>query len=89
MSNLSVFAIYDSKAQYFMKPFNLRNKGEAIRGFSDIANDSNTVVGKHPEDFVLFHLGYFDEVKGIFENLTAPESLGIAQEFVKPEEADK
>lgn len=87
MSKLGVFAIYDSKAQFFMKPFNVRNKGEAIRGFADLANDQNTVVGKHPEDFGLFELGSFDEEKGLFDNKTAPESLGLAQEFVKPKEA--
>lgn len=81
--NNPVFAVYDSKAKYFRNPFIMRTKGEAIRAFTDIANDEKSEINKHAEDFTLFHLGSFDEEKGIYENLTSPNSLGIAVEFKK------
>jgi len=81
--NNQVFAVYDSKAKYFRNPFIMRTKGEAIRAFTDIANDDASEISKHAEDFTLFHLGTFNEEKGCYENLTSPNSLGIAVEFKK------
>jgi len=76
-----MFAIYDTKAGYYKNPFMLRSKGEAIRGFTDLANDLNTEIGRHPEDFCLFVLGEFDSDKGEFKNRIAPESLGLALDY--------
>jgi len=78
-----VFAIYDSKAKYYKHPFLMKSKGEVLRGFIDLANDEKTEIGKHPEDFVLFYIGTFDEVSGRYEMLDAKESLGTAIEFKK------
>ncbi len=89
MDNQIVFSLFDSKALYFLKPFNLRNKGEALRMFADIANDTKTPVGLHPEDYTLFELGTFNEQKGTYTNLKTPQSLGIAQEFVKIKKEEK
>lgn len=81
MLEYQMFSIYDSKAEVFKQPFMLRTKGEAIRGFTDLANDEKTEIGKHPEDFTLFHLGSYDMVSGKFANLVTPLSLGVAIEF--------
>lgn len=81
---MQVFAIYDTKAGYYKQPFMMRSTGEAIRGFTDIANDNQTEIGKHPEDFGLFHLAEFDSDKGTYENKSVPVSLGLAMEYVKP-----
>lgn len=81
MAKKFVFAVYDSKAEVYMNPFLMLSKGEAIRGFIDLANDEKTVVCKHPEDFSLFHLGYFDDSRGVYENTKVPLSLGSAHEF--------
>lgn len=86
MENKLVFAVFDVKAGYYKNPFMLKTKGEALRGFSDVANDKETEIGKHPEDFCLFLLSTFDEVKGTYKNESAPVSLGMAIEFVKPKE---
>jgi len=81
MDNL-VFAVFDTKAGYYRQPFILRSKGEAIRAFIDICNDSKTELGRYPQDFVLFYLGKFDSDKGVFINNVAPESLGVGTEFI-------
>lgn len=77
-----VFAVYDSKAGYFKTPFIMQTKGEAVRSWSDVANDKSTEIGKHPEDFTLFHIAGFDEESGKYENLLTPESCGLAVEYV-------
>lgn len=78
-----MFSLFDSKAQSFGQPFFFRNRGEALRAFTDLANDKKAMVGLHPEDFCLFALGEFDDQTGKFVVLKAPESMGLAQEFVK------
>lgn len=78
-----VFAVYDSKAEAFMAPFTFQTKGQAVRGFSDVASDPKTMIGKHPLDFALFELGEFDDSKGVYTNLKAPVNMGLATEFVK------
>lgn len=78
-----IFSVFDSKVGYYLKPFDMRSKGEALRAFVDLVNDKNTAVGKHPEDYVLFHLGSFNELDGKFVNLNCPVSLGVGTEFIK------
>lgn len=76
-----VFAVYDAKAENFGMPIYMHNKGEALRAFTDQANDGQSMISKHPEDFTLFHLGEFESSTGIHVPLTTPASLGLAIEF--------
>lgn len=80
-----IYAIYDSKVNSYGTPFFLRTKGEALRGWIDAINDprQETDLAKHPEDFTLMELGEYDETSGVFENHTAPISLGVGLEFKK------
>lgn len=81
-----IFCIYDSKAGYYRNPFIMTTKGEALRGFEDIANDNKTEIGRHPEDFVLFCIGFYDRKTGNIDVKKEKEALGIAIEFVKKNE---
>jgi hypothetical protein len=63
---LLVFSVYDAAVGAFMSPFYARAKGEALRMFTDLANDASTNVGKHPADFVLMEVGEFDDRSGAF-----------------------
>lgn len=81
MAKLKVFAVYDSKMEAYARPFNMLTVGQATRAFADVVNDANTEISKHPEDFTLFLLGEYDEQKGYYENLPAPQALGQALEY--------
>lgn len=61
---LEIYTIYDSKAEQYGRPFYQQNHAEAIRSVTDLVNDPNTTVGRHPEDFTLFHIGEFDGDNG-------------------------
>lgn len=78
-----VFSIYDSKAEIYNKPFIMATKGQAIRGFADLANDENIDIGKHPQDFTLFEIGEYDDERGIYTMHEAKQNLGVAIEFKK------
>lgn len=77
-----LYTVFDMKAKFYMPPFNSRNDAEAIRMFSDTANDLDTGIGRHPEDYILYSIGRYDDQTGKIE----PEghiALAKAVELVK------
>lgn len=57
-----IYCIYDKKANAFTNdPFMVDFKGQAMRGFADLANSRDNDIGKHPEDYSLFYLGTFNK----------------------------
>jgi len=78
---LGVFTIRDSAAEAFLRPFFAQSKGAAIRSFSDEVNGGDTPIAAHPDDYTLFELGTFDELKGEFE-IHEPRTLGLGSTFV-------
>ncbi len=78
-----VFAVYDSKAEYYKNPFMLTTVGEALRMFGDIVNDGRSEINLHPEDYTLMQIAEYDEIKGEYKNIPANISLGTGIEFKK------
>lgn len=76
------FSIYDAKAKFYQRPFLAPSTGEAIRAFIDSVNDSRYSMSKHPEDFILFEVGTFDDLSGEV-HATMHTSLGKGIDFVK------
>lgn len=87
MAILKVYSVYDSKIQAYAQPFFMRTRGEAIRGWTDVANDSSTNMYKYAEDYSLMELGEYDESTGVFQNHSAPQNLGIASQYRKNDTA--
>lgn len=74
---LQVVAIKDEKSEAYGTPNFVTAVGVAVRGFSDEINrpaDDN-VLYRHPDDFVLYHLGEYDDKYALFEQLGIPEVL--------------
>lgn len=76
-----IFSVYDSKAENFHTPMFVPTKGIATRSFTDVANNPESEIYRHPEDYTLFLIGEFDSSNGLVTPLTTPESLGLAVEF--------
>ena len=72
---LKAFCIFDAAAAAAMRPFFAHNAGAAIREFTDIVNNPEHPIGRHPEDYTLFAIGEFDERNGVLTGST-PASLG-------------
>lgn len=84
MSKVCVCTVKDTKAEAYFTPIFVRSTGEAIRSFSDEANNKDqSMIGKHPEDYVLFYLGKYDETEGTFELEAAPKALARAIDLVR------
>lgn len=78
---LIMVAIHDSKSEMFGRPLFVRAFGEAERSFSDVVNDGTSDYAKHPGDFTLFHVGFFDDASGQVQPLPSPVSLGAGVTF--------
>lgn len=61
---LRCYSVFDRKALQYFPPFHSSTDGAAVRSFGDLANDPATNVGRHPNDFVLFYVGEYDDQKG-------------------------
>lgn len=80
---LHVCAVFDSASQLFGRPFFVQSKGVAIRSFRDevMRVDAGNDLNKHPDDFTLYYLGFFDDSMGSFDTGT-PEVLMRAKDVV-------
>lgn len=64
----AVCAVFDSAIASYGQPFFVPHVGAALRSFVDEVNRKaqDNQLNAHPEDFVLFHLAYFDDETGEF-----------------------
>lgn len=81
MRSLQCFAVYDVKAEAYLRPFFSETRGLAVRSFGDVVNDPSHEFCKHAEDYTLFAVGIFDTEKGSF--VSKVESLGNALTFMR------
>jgi hypothetical protein len=77
---LKAFGIFDTKANLYNTPFFMNTRGEALRAFKDLANNRETTIGRHPEDYRLDVIGEFDNETGAFEE--SQDHLGFGIDYV-------
>jgi len=82
MSIKKIYTILDTKAGAYLPPFYLRSNGEALRAFIDEVLNRDSQLGKHPEDYVLFEVGTFDEVRGTIDLLEPYNALARGTDFL-------
>lgn len=70
-----VFSIRDAKAEIFNPPFYKRTHGEAERDFRSLTTDPKSNVSMYPEDYDLYFIGEYDDVKGTFQSLETPQHI--------------
>lgn len=80
---IKIFAVLDTKTGIYSHPMFMHTTGAMMRAWVDTVNDPKSSMNKHPEDYVLFELGEYDDAHGRFLNNEAPVSLGVAAEVVR------
>lgn len=78
---LKVFAVRDLKANAFLQPFVSNSNGAAMRTFGDACGEPQSVFYKHPEDFMLFEIGSYDDNAGLLDPLIPVKLLCGASDF--------
>lgn len=69
------FSIRDSKSEIFSTPFLQHSHAEAERTLAHLSQDKNSQISQFPEDFDLYFLGTFDDVKGTAVFLDSPQHV--------------
>lgn len=82
MAKLVVCSVRDRAVDAFMRPFTVPTIGMAVRSFQDEVNKSDNPMNKHPEDYELHKLGFFDEESGEFVN--EKQMLAVAKDYLTP-----
>ena len=77
-----LFSVRDTVASQYLPPFPAPVRGVAIRLFGDAIKDANGPISKHPGDYELVFLGFFDDESGAFEEAPT-EVLSRGQDFVE------
>lgn len=76
-----ICAVRDSALAAFMQPFFVPALGVASRSFADEVNRQESPMFQHPEDYVLYELGTFDEDSGRFDLLPDPRQVARASDL--------
>jgi hypothetical protein len=76
---LIAYSLYDEKALNFSAPFFVPAEGVALRSVADLGNDLNTTVGRHPRDYVLYEVGWFDDARGTLEPMVPRQVIRVAE----------
>lgn len=78
------YTIRDSKAGiYDERIFSCHTPGEAERIFHQLVNDTNTHIGKYPDDYDLYHIGEFNMETGKFRSTDTPMHIVKGVQLVK------
>lgn len=83
MIKVTMFTIYDSKAETYSEPFGAQNSASATRSWTQAVNDGKCIYSKNPEDFTLFECGVFDCTTGVFTPHKALKSIVCALNLVQ------
>ena len=78
-----VVAVRDVKLGEYGQLVTVTNGNVAIRSFGDMVEKGDNPFAAHPEDYQLYQLGIYDNVKGRVDNLLVPELLCSASDFIK------
>lgn len=79
---LKVYAVRDAKAECYLQPLFKITHGEAERDFKTLTKDEKSTVNKYPEDYDLYYLGEYDNIRGVFKPLDTPQHIAKAAALI-------
>jgi len=79
---MKIYAIYDSKAEAYLKPFFCTNNAVAIRSFTQAVNQEGSDFNLHAGDYTLFAIGGWDEQTGHINGNKVKTDLGTAIQYI-------
>lgn len=79
----AMLSIFDKAIESFGRPFAVPTRAAGVRAFTEEVNTAGSPMNKHPDDYVLYEVGHFDDARGSFESLSAPFGLFPARDVLK------
>lgn len=80
----NIYTIHDLVAQTHMQPFHANNDNEAKRLFLTWMNNPELPMNKHPQDYSLYHIGFYDTDKGSIEGIDVPTLILKGSSYEPP-----
>lgn len=82
---LAICSLKDRAINAYNRPFVVRTTAEAVRSLTDEANTKDSEISKHPEDYDLYLIGYFDDQTGDItdENTDLPNLIVRCQDLIR------
>ena len=77
-----VVTIKDRAIDTFLRPVCYPSLGAAIREFADEINNPQSPMNKHPDDYDLYHVATYDDVRGAFANTPEPNQIAIGKNAI-------
>lgn len=79
-----IVSIMDTAAGAYGRPAFVASEGVAVRQFQDEVNRAHedNQLYKHPDDFMLYYLGTFDDNTGGIDLLAQPKLIARAKEVM-------
>lgn len=78
-----IVAVKDTAARVFGTPFVVQAAAQAVRSLRDEVNnkDSTSDVNRHPSDFELYEIGYFNDDDGVITPHEVPQLIARAKDL--------
>lgn len=83
---LKVFSVRDMKAEAFLQPYFTPTPGSALRAFGDACAKTDSPFYAHPNDYVLYEIGTYNDSDGMLSPLNPVKMMATAADFVKAPE---
>lgn len=85
---LFIVAVRDTAADVYGQPNFVPSIGSYVRNFTDEVNRDarDNVLFNHPEDFIAFELGVYDDSNASFALLKEPRQLARGQDLKRSKE---
>lgn len=80
-----VFTVRDLKADCYMGIYLHNSTPAAIRSVLDEARNPDSMLARHPEDYVLIRLGTWDEHNGKMELHDTPVPVTTVEDLLPPD----
>lgn len=78
---LAVVTVRDRALEAFGRPIFTPAVGVGVRSFGDEVNNPQGEMHKHPEDYDLYHLGFWHDDTGVFELYEKPVLVGRGVDY--------
>ncbi len=78
---MQIVAVRDIVSNAYSQPQFALHIGQAKRAFGDQCRSNEGDMGRHPEDFEIWHLGEFDDNTGQFELLETPVQIDVGSNY--------
>jgi len=79
----TIFTLRDKKAAAYSPIFVHPTIGLAEREISDLANDPQSTLSKHPDDYTLFAIGQYDDLQAQLKSYDQPQFIAEVTDLIR------